>query len=50
MKDSLRKLVREFMDDLFSMAEMDNDELAEELGRNSAYFSSISNNTKVNAS
>ena len=47
VKDGFRKLIRDFMEDLFSMAELDSDALAEELGRNSAFFNSVSQAAKT---
>lgn len=38
VKDGFRKLVSDFMNELFNMAELDNEQIAEELGRNSAFF------------
>lgn len=49
VKEGFHKLVSEFMRDLFEMAELDNKELAEELGRNSAFFSSIRDAAKAAA-
>ena len=50
VKDGFRKLVHDFMSDLFDMAELDKNELAEELERNSAFFNSISSAAKAAAS
>ena len=42
VKEGFRKVVREFMRDLFEMAEFDQAEMEQELDRNSAFFSSVS--------
>ena len=46
VKDGFRSLVRDFMNDLFEMAELDNQELNEELGKNSTFFNSVSQAAK----
>jgi hypothetical protein len=40
VKDGFKKVVRDFMHDLFEMAEFDSEELAQEVERNSAFFTS----------
>lgn len=42
VKEGFRKLVRDFMNELFEMAEFDRAELEEEMSRNSAFFASVS--------
>ena len=49
VKEGFRKVVREFMRDLFEMAELDHDEMQQELERNSAFFSSVSQAAKKSA-
>ena len=41
VKEGFQKLVTEFMNDLFSMAEIDEETLAAELGQNHAFYSSF---------
>jgi hypothetical protein len=38
VKDGFRKVIREFMTDLFVMAELDEGEMQAEIERNSAFF------------
>lgn len=45
-KEGFRKVVREFMKDLFSMAEMESEELQQEMERNNAFFTSVSSAAK----
>jgi hypothetical protein len=42
VKEGFRKLVREFMQDLFTMSELDQAEIEAEIQRNSAFFNSLS--------
>jgi hypothetical protein len=42
VKEGFRKVVREFMRDLFEMAEFDQEDIQQELERNSAFFNSVS--------
>lgn len=42
VKEGFRKLVREFMQDLFTMSEIDQAEIEAEMQRNSAFFNSFS--------
>ncbi len=46
VKEGFRKLIRDFMQDLFEMAELDSEAFAEELGKNSAFFSNVSQAAK----
>ncbi len=46
-KEGFRKVVREFMHELFTMAEMDAEELQAEMERNSAFFRSVSSAAKT---
>ena len=46
VKEGFRKVVREFMRDLFEMAEFDQEEIQQELERNSAFFTSVSQAAK----
>jgi hypothetical protein len=41
VKEGFRKLVREFMQDLFTMSELDQEEIEAEMQRNSAFFNSF---------
>lgn len=41
VKNGFLTIVQEFMTDLFEMAEIDSETLAEELGKNSAFFNSV---------
>lgn len=42
VKEGFRKLVREFMNDLFAMSELEPSEIEAEIQRNSAFFNSVS--------
>lgn len=41
VKEGFHKLVQEFMKDLFSLAELDEETLQEEFGMNSAFYQSV---------
>ena len=42
VKEGFQKVVRDFMTDLFAMAEFDEIEMQQELERNSAFFTTVS--------
>ena len=46
VKEGFRKVVRDFMRDLFEMAEFDQAEMQQELENNSAFFTSVSQAAK----
>ncbi len=46
VKEGFRKVVREFMRDLFQMAEIDPQDMQEELEKNSAFFTTVTQAAK----
>ena len=46
VKEGFRKVVREFMRELFEMAEFDPEDMQQELEKNSAFFTSVSQAAK----